>query len=122
MLPYLCAEQSGDAHEYLYWLNNEPGDAVRRHLIAVRWRDWRLYRKYEKDAWQLFDLKADPREENDVAAEHPNIVDQLAARHAKWSKTLAPLGKIPNVNSGKPVIPVGHGWAFATETSPRVGQ
>ena len=29
--------------------------------MAVRWKDWRLYRKYDKDPWQLFDLKSDPR-------------------------------------------------------------
>jgi arylsulfatase A-like enzyme len=113
LFPYLTGKRKGDAHEYLFWLNNEPGDAVRRHLIAVRWQDWRLYRKYEKDRWQLFDLKADPREETDLAAKHPNIVKQLAAKHAAWSKTLAPLGEIPTVQAGAPIIPTGHGWAFA---------
>ena len=66
LIPYLRGEQKGDAHENLFWLNNEPGDAVRRHLIAVRWQDWRLYKKYENDPWQLFDLKSDPREEMDL--------------------------------------------------------
>ena len=41
-----AGEQTGDAHEYLFWLNNQPDDAVRRHLIAVRWQDFRLYKKY----------------------------------------------------------------------------
>jgi arylsulfatase A-like enzyme len=113
LFPYLTGKRKGDAHEYLFWLNNEPGDAVRRHLIAVRWKDWRLYKKYEKDRWQLFDLKADPREETDIAVKHPNIVKRMAARHAAWSKTLAPLGKIPNLPAGEPIIPTGHGWAFA---------
>ena len=76
LFPYLKGEQTADAHEYLFWLNNEPGDAIRRHLIAVRWKDWRLYMKYEKDQWQLFDLKSDPREESDLAAKH------LACRQA----------------------------------------
>lgn len=114
LFPYLRGEQSGDAHEYLFWLNNEPGDAVRRHLIAVRWQDWRLYRKYEKDPWQLFDLKSDPREENDLAAKHPDVVKQMASRHAAWSKTLAPLGKIPNIRASEAIIPTGHGWAVAS--------
>jgi len=114
LVPCLRGERSGSAHEYLFWLNNEPGDAVRRHLVAVRWQDWRLYRKYEKDPWQLFDLKSDPREEQDVAATHPDIVKQLAAQHAAWAKTLAPLGKIPKLPAGQPGIPNGHGWAFAS--------
>ena len=113
LFPYLLGERKGDAHEYLFWLNNEPGDAVRRHMIAVRWQDWRLYKKYKKDPWQLFDLKSDPREETDLAAKIPNIVKKLAAKHAAWSKSLAPLGKIPELGAGEPVIPSGHGWAYA---------
>jgi arylsulfatase len=115
LIPYLTGKQSGDAHEYLFWLNNEPGDAVRRHLIAVRWKDWRLYKKYDKDEWQLFDLKSDPKEENNVAANHPEVVKQLASQHHKWSETLAPLGEIPELNAEGPVIPGGHGWSFASE-------
>ena len=113
LFPYLKGERRGDAHEYLFWLNNEPGDAVRRHLIAVRWKDWRLYRKYDKDRWQLFDLKSDPREERDLAAKHPDFVKQMAAKHAAWAKTLAPLGKIPEIRKRAPVVPAGHGWAYA---------
>ena len=111
LFPYLSGQQSGDAHEYLFWLNNEPGDAERRHLIAVRWQDWRLYRKYEQDPWQLFDLKADPREEKDLAADNPCIVQQLSARHETWKETLAPIGEIPNLKDAATQIPKGHGWA-----------
>jgi len=113
LIPYLKGERTDDPHEYLYWLNNEPGDAVRRHLIAVRWQNWRLYKKYDKDRWQLFDLEADPKEEHDVATKHPDLVKQMAARHATWSKTLAKLGTIPNIPAGVPIIPTGHGWVVA---------
>ena len=102
-------------HEYLFWLNNEPGDAVRRHLIAVRWKEWRLYRKYEQDHWQLFNLETDPREENDVAAEHPNLVTQLAKKHASWEKTLAPLAEIPQTSKDHTSIPRGYGWMKSTQ-------
>ncbi|MHC4366587.1 MAG: sulfatase family protein [Planctomycetota bacterium] len=111
LFPYLKGERSGDAHEYLFWLNNQPDDAVRRHLIAVRWRDWRLYKKYEKDRWKLFDLKSDPREEHDIASKHPDVVRRMASQHAAWSKTLAPLGEVPKIPAGEPIIPSGHGWA-----------
>ena len=114
LFPYLKGEQTGDAHEYLFWLNNEPGDAVRRHLIAVRWKDWRLYRKYEKDPWQLFDLKSDPREEGDLAPKHPDVVKQLATKHAAWAKTLPPLGTIPEIRDGASIVHSGHGWAHAS--------
>ena len=113
LFPYLKGVRSGPAHEYLFWLNNQPDDAVRRHLIAVRWQDWRLYRKYEKDPWQLFDLNSDPREEKNIATKHPDIVKQLATRHSASTKTLVPLGKVPKVRRTGPNIPGGHGWAMA---------
>ena len=69
---------------------------------------------YEKDQWQLFDLKSDPREERDLAAKHPDVVKQMAAQHAAWATTLAPLGEIPEIRDGAPVVPTGHGWAFAS--------
>ncbi|MDG1896606.1 MAG: sulfatase-like hydrolase/transferase [Fuerstiella sp.] len=114
LVPYLTGDQRGDAHEYLFWLNSQPDDAVRRHLIAVRWHDWRLYRKYDKDPWQLFDLKSDPREEKDLAVKHPNVVTQLASQHTAWSKTLVPVGKVPHISAAAPIIPSGHGWALAS--------
>ncbi len=119
LVPYLTGKRNGAAHEYLFWLNNEPGDAVRRHLIAVRWHDWRLYKKYDKDPWKLFDLKSDPREEHDIASKHSDVVKQMAAQHTAWSKTLVPLGEIPNIRAGEPIIPSGHGWAFASAKKPR---
>lgn len=120
LVPYLNGKIKGEPHEYLFWLNNEPGDADRRHLIAARWKHWRLYKKYDKDPWQLFDLKADPREERDLAAKHATLVKQLAAKHEAWAKTLAPLGKIPKTEKTKTdktgaQVLKGHGWAFASE-------
>ena len=119
LFPYFRGERTGAAHEYLFWLNNQPGDAVRRHLVAVRWRDWRLYRKYEQDPWQLFNLKSDPGEEHNVAAQHPDAVKQMASQHAAWKQTLAPPGVVPEIRAGRqPIIPVGHGWA-ALDTQAR---
>jgi arylsulfatase A-like enzyme len=111
LLPYLRGEKGGDAHEYLFWLNNEPGDAERRHLIAARWKNWRLYKKYSKDVWQLFDLEKDPMEETNLANKHPKVVSQIATKHEAWKRTLAPLAKIPQIVTTKPIIPKGHGWA-----------
>ena len=116
LLPYLKSEIDGEPHEYLFWLNNEPGDAERRHLIAVRWKKWRLYRKYEKDAWQLFNLETDPREEQNVADAHPLIVRDMSDQHATWKKTLEPLGKVPEISGQHKAIPSGHGWASSTAT------
>jgi arylsulfatase A-like enzyme len=115
LLPYLKGEKTGDAHEYLFWLNNEPGDAERRHLIAVRWKNWRLYRKYKDDKWQLFDLVKDPQEASDLAAAHPDVVANMSKHHAEWAKTLSPLGKIPKMpNRSKFSSPTAKdGWIIS---------
>ena len=113
LLPYITGKNKEEPHEYLFWLNNEPGDAERRHMIAVRWKKWRLYKKYAKDDWQLFDLKSDPKEEEDVASKNPKVVESLSNKHAAWARTLAPLGKIPKLAKPDDSIKTGHGWAFA---------
>lgn len=83
-----------------------------RHLTAVRWRTWRLY-KHKERGWQLFDLDADPREEHDVAANHPGIAATMATRHEQWAATLAPLGRIPKLEVNQPQVPTGYGWVTA---------
>jgi arylsulfatase A-like enzyme len=115
LIPYLTGKNKKEPHEYLFWLNNEPGDAERRHMIAVRWKKWRLYKKYDKDPWQLFDLETDPKEEKNLASKNPEVVKQLSAKHAAWSKTLAPLGTIPQLARSDDRIGTGHGWAYAKQ-------
>lgn len=112
LLPYLRGGKEGSPHEFLFWLNNEPGDPDRRHMVAVRWKNWRLYRHKEADPWQLFDLVKDPREEKNVADQFPDIVKQMAAEHAEWKTT-----HVAPPQSGKPAaksgIPTGHGWVIS---------
>ncbi|MEM1304453.1 MAG: hypothetical protein AAGG46_06135, partial [Planctomycetota bacterium] len=96
------------------WLNNDPNDSDHRHLIAARWKEWRLYKHEEADPWQLFNLVSDPAETTDLADEHRDVVDYLSERHANWASTLAPLGAIVKVTSSAEV-PRGHGWATSAD-------
>ena len=110
LLPYLRGEKTGDAHEELYWCNDDPKDAPRRHLKAVRWKQWRLV-KYD-DRWRLFDLKADPREERDLAKKHSDVVSDMRKRYDAWVATLPPV--IPmkkGEGEGGGRTPHGYGWA-----------
>ena len=50
-------------------------------------------------------------EETNLANKHPKVVSQIATKHEAWKRTLAPLAKIPQIVSAKPIIPKGHGWA-----------
>jgi arylsulfatase A-like enzyme len=65
------------AHEYFYWEFHEQGGKQ-----AVRWGNWkgiRLNAATIKDGpIELYDLKTDPAEQNNIAANHPDIVKQIA--------------------------------------------
>jgi len=57
-------------------------------------------------AWQLFDLKADPGQQTDVAGTHPDAVKRLAAEYDRWWADVQPLmvnegAKGPAVNPFK---------------------
>ncbi len=52
-------------------------------------------------------------EETNLAKKHPEIVAQMASKHAAWRQTLTPLAKIPKITTDQPIIPKGHGWARA---------
>ncbi len=52
---------------------------------AVMTRRWRLVHGRE-----LYDIKADPGQQQDVAAEHPETVAQLRAAHEAWWEEISP--------------------------------
>ena len=70
LLPTLLGRpEEQKKHDHLYWeLNNQQ---------AVRMGDWKALRLKPGQKIQLFDLKTDPGEENDVAAEHPDIAARV---------------------------------------------
>ncbi len=67
-------------HEFLFW---DFAECSYGGQIAVRMGDWKgLKRKMIKNPdapLQLYNLKDDPNEENDVAKQHPEIVEQIEA-------------------------------------------
>ena len=61
-------------HAFFYWELHEG-----RFNQACRKDDWKAVRNGPQAAIELYDLKADPREEHDVAAMHPDIVRTMDA-------------------------------------------
>ena len=58
---------------------------------AVRTSRWKYIRTYHPGMWggvvpdqQLYDMKSDPWEQNDVAEEHPDVVKELDETMAVW--------------------------------------
>jgi len=51
---------------------------------AIRDGDWKLVRLHKEGAWQLYNLKDDRTELNDLAAQHPERVKELEAKWDAW--------------------------------------
>lgn len=53
-------------------------------VSAIRMGDWKLLQYYEDDSLELYNLKNDPSESQNVAAENPGEVQRLRANLSKW--------------------------------------
>jgi len=63
-------------------------EPVKYGACSVRWQNYLLVR--EKNRWGLYDLKADPGEQNDIAAQHPDIVAKLDKAYDQWWTEILP--------------------------------
>jgi len=80
LVPHVTAHGAAPPHPNLHW---RQGPAW-----AIRSGPWKLVSTDGSDRL-LFDLASDHAEQHDVAAQHPERVAQLAARHEAWARTLA---------------------------------
>jgi arylsulfatase len=65
----------------------ERGKAAESALRNCRIREgrWQMVNtKNRPEAWELYDLAADPGETQDVSAEHPAVVARLTEAYAAW--------------------------------------
>jgi uncharacterized sulfatase len=75
LLPVLLdrPEEQG-RHAFLYWEFYERGSAQ-----AVRQGPWKAVRRpMFGESMELYDLRTDPGEQNDVADQHPDVVQQIS--------------------------------------------
>ena len=91
-LPTLLGQKNKQQqHPYLYFEYPEKGGQ-----LAIRKADWKGVkvdlRKNPGNPWQLFNLKTDPNETTDVAAQHPDILkafDEIAKKEHEESPVTA---------------------------------
>jgi N-acetylgalactosamine-6-sulfatase len=57
-------------------------------MLAIREGKWKLLINPDKSRTELYDIPKDPREMNNVAAEHTDIVKKLSQKVIDWQKTL----------------------------------
>ncbi len=104
LIPYLTGKKQGHVRDYVYWFN-QGSKSLTRNIQAVRYGKWRLYRSLPEHPWRLYDLDQDPREENNLAQEFPEVVQQLEAKHSEWSDELPPMYDLANRPPRPGVIP-----------------
>lgn len=80
LLPFIDGKQSGTPHQTLFWRSGR--------YRTVRDGDWKLQALDLPHVELLYDMKADPTERKDVAAQHPDVVahlNDLLAAHDRAS-------------------------------------
>ena len=80
------AAESPLPRPHLWWLH----DGHR----ALRVEDWKLV-ALQDGPWELYDLKADPGEQNNRAAEHPERVQDLVTRWQRETEKFMALAAVP---------------------------
>jgi arylsulfatase len=72
------------------WDRGKAAESAYRNC-RIREGQWSLVNvKNRPDAWELYDIAADPGEQTDVAQEHPDIVARLAAEYDAWWQSVQP--------------------------------
>ena len=78
-----------DRHLFIHkgrWEKGEdPGESKFRDC-AVRTQRWRFVNNKE-----LYDISKDPYEKNDVASQHPEVIEELRKAYDQWWKETVPL-------------------------------
>lgn len=96
------------------FIQSHRGDVpVQYHNFAARTQDWKLVSAtgFGQETlppggpkFELFDMKTDPYETRNVAAEHPDVVERLKAEYEAWFQDV---GSTRPDNYGAPRIVVG---------------
>lgn len=71
------------------WRFDIVGDAVNQSpRLAIRDGDWKLLLNPDRSRVELYAVREDPTELNNLAREHPDVVERLASVVTAWSATL----------------------------------
>ncbi len=87
LLPHLASDKRPLPPRKMFWRFATAQD---QFTWAVRDGQWKLISCAYKKRKLLFDIDADPYEQNDLAESHPGVVQQLAEQYDRWAKDMSP--------------------------------
>ncbi len=96
MVPLLTGSAAKLDRDRLYW--HYPHYHRTKPYGAIRHGDWKLIEFFEDGALELYDLKADPYESLNLAAEQPEKAQQLLKDLMAWRKEVGAQMMPPNPN------------------------
>lgn len=74
-------------HAYMYWEHEDN--------CSVRAGRYKALQKYDTGAWELYDLENDRSELHDLAAQHPDILEDLKNHWYDWAQSHCVIPKTP---------------------------
>ncbi len=98
MLPTLLGRPQTNWHEFLYWEFHERG-----FQQAIRMGDWKAVRPQAGEPLELYDLRSDAGEKQNVADKNPAVVAQLEAllKQARTDSERWPIKPPPDKSTAK---------------------
>ncbi len=74
--------------EWRFRIVNHPWN--RSPMLAIREGQWKLLLNPDRSRLELYDIPADPAEQNDLSAQQADVVASLSEKVLGWQKTLPP--------------------------------
>jgi arylsulfatase A-like enzyme len=82
LVPYFTGKKNGSPHEAIYLRKFDGG----KH--TVRSGDYKMILQLKRGAPELYNLEEDIGEKNNIAAQHPEKIQQLEALRVEWESEL----------------------------------
>lgn len=96
LLPLMKGEKLQERPLFWHYPHYHNGGA--RPYSAVRLGDWKLIRQYETDSYELYNLKEDIGEKNDLNVKYPRKLNEMKQTLHEWLRTVNAQLPTPNPN------------------------
>ena len=96
LMPVLTGEKDSLDREAIYWHYPHYGNQGGTPGSSIRMGDYKLIHFFEDDHVELYNLREDISEENDLSDEQPELAEKMRKRLADWRESIE--AKIPEEN------------------------